>query len=153
MFQRQLSASSQLAAHPAPLPDQSLLAAGKTVPTFIPSNPICPPCRLHKLRALEAERGRVSGEGSLSLCELPWDPGWSLLATQRTSVTSLGQQQKKPKPVVISLQAWAVNSILLLPPSQTREVRGGDTPVPEETPAAGCKSEGRVKKEPISAPG
>jgi len=95
----------------------------------------------------------MSGAGSLSLGELPWDPGWSLLATQRTSVTGLGQQQKEPKPGVISLQAWAVNSILLFPPHQTREVRGGDTPVPEETPPAGCQSEGRMKKEPISAPG
>ena len=153
MFQRQLSASSQLAAYLAPLPGQNLLAAGKTVPTIVTSTPVCPPHRLHKPRTGEGERGRMSGAGSLSLWELPWDPGWSLLATQRTSVTTLGQQQKEPKPVVISLQAWAVNSILLLPPSQSREVRGGDTQVPEETPPAGCKSEGGVKKEPISAPG
>lgn len=152
MFQRQLSASSQLAAYLAPLPGKNLLTAGKTVPTIVTSTPICPPHRLHKPRTGEGERGRMSGAGSLSLWELPRDPGWSLLTTQRTSVTTLGQQQKKPKSVVISLQAWAVNSILLFPPSQSREVRGGDTPVLEETPPAGCKSEG-VKKEPISAPG
>ena len=85
VFQRQLSTSSQLAAHPAPLPDQSLLAAGKTVSTFIPSTRICPPHRLHKPRAGEGERGRMSGAGSLSLCELPWDPGWSPCNTEDIS--------------------------------------------------------------------